>query len=208
TAFDPPEADRSSSSAAGDIWALGVTLFEALTRRSPSGLRERAGPIELPEDFSAEFRDVVGRCLSPSPHLRPTVGELLAWTREQAADSAAAAAHAAAATAQPVEVLSEEPKREPAQAPAPAPAPTSTSMAGSQPVSEAAPPAPTAPSANKLRSLLAVTVGAALIAALCWNGLRIIKAHGSSALPPPHVQAPAASPPPAVDASAPQERAD
>src|ERR1700733_9004388 len=32
TAYDPPERQDGSGSPAGDIWALGVTLFEALTR--------------------------------------------------------------------------------------------------------------------------------------------------------------------------------
>lgn len=43
TVYDPPEARHGSSSTAGDIWALGVTLFEALTRRPPSGLGELQG---------------------------------------------------------------------------------------------------------------------------------------------------------------------
>jgi serine/threonine protein kinase len=65
--YDPPEARRGSTSTAGDIWALGVSLFEALTCRAPSGLGECKEAMVLPADFSEEFRDVVTRCLSPRP---------------------------------------------------------------------------------------------------------------------------------------------
>ena len=80
TVYDPPEARHGSSSTAGDIWALGVSLFEALTRRPPSGLGEPREAIVLPADFSPAFRDIVARCLSPSPQDRPSVAELVDWT--------------------------------------------------------------------------------------------------------------------------------
>ena len=73
TVYDPPEARHGSSSTAGDIWALGVSLFEALTRRPPSGLGEPREAVVLPADFSPAFRDIVARCLSPSPQDRPSV---------------------------------------------------------------------------------------------------------------------------------------
>jgi len=91
TAYDPPEARQGSTSPAGDIWALGVTLFEALTRRLPSGLGEPGEAPVLPADFSPAFRDVVTRCLSPSPQDRPSLAELAAFARGPTADSAAAA---------------------------------------------------------------------------------------------------------------------
>ena len=71
TVYDPPEARHGSSSTAGDIWALGMSLFEALTRRPPSGLGEPREAVVLPADFSPAFRDVVTRCLNPSPQDRP-----------------------------------------------------------------------------------------------------------------------------------------
>jgi serine/threonine protein kinase len=88
TVYDPPEARHGSSSTAGDIWALGVCLFEALTRRPPSGLGEGSEAVALPSDFSPAFRDIVTRCLSPNPQNRPSVTELVAWTRGQPAGSA------------------------------------------------------------------------------------------------------------------------
>src|SRR5665213_2063545 len=85
--YHPPEGRHGSSSTAGDIWALGVCLFEALTRCPPSGWGERSEAVALPADFSPAFRDVVARCLNPSPQNRPSVTELVAWARGQAAGS-------------------------------------------------------------------------------------------------------------------------
>ena len=68
TVYDPPEARHGASSTAGDIWALGVSLFEALTRRQPSGLGEPR-EVVLPGDFSPTFRDVVARCLLSLIHI-------------------------------------------------------------------------------------------------------------------------------------------
>ncbi len=88
TVYDPPEARNGSISAAGDIWALGVCLFEALTRRPPLGRSERREAIALPPDFSPAFRDIVTRCLNSNPQDRPSVTELVAWARGQPAGSA------------------------------------------------------------------------------------------------------------------------
>ena len=88
TAYDPPEARQGSTSPAGDIWALGVTLCEALTRRLPSGLNEPGEAPVLPADFSPVFRDIVTRCLSVNPHDRPGLKELAAFARGQAAEAA------------------------------------------------------------------------------------------------------------------------
>jgi hypothetical protein len=88
TAYDPPEARQGSTSPAGDIWALGVTLCEALTRRLPSGLNEPGEAPVLPADFSLVFRDLVTRCLSLDPHDRPGLKELAAFARGQSTESA------------------------------------------------------------------------------------------------------------------------
>jgi serine/threonine protein kinase len=80
--YHPPEARDGSCSTAGDIWALGVTVCEALTRRQPSGLRGGGDGAGLPP-LSAAFREFVARCVRRSPHDRPAVGELEAWVRGQ-----------------------------------------------------------------------------------------------------------------------------
>ena len=86
--YDPPEARDGAYSAAGDIWGLGVSLFEALTRSPPSGLDERRGVVALPRDFSPTFHEIVARCLSRRPYDRPKVTELEAWVHGQSAGPA------------------------------------------------------------------------------------------------------------------------
>ena len=79
SAYTPPEACNGTRTAAGDVWALGVTLCEALTRQQPSGLHE--GDMLLPPELSPVFRGLVARCLNRRTRNRPTVNELQVWAR-------------------------------------------------------------------------------------------------------------------------------
>jgi TonB family protein len=169
TVYDPPEARYGSSSTAGDIWALGVCLFEALTRRPPSGWGERGEAIALPADFSPAFRDVVARCLNPSPQNRPSVTELVAWARGQAAESAADA------TVQPAAIAPLEPTT-------PEPAPRRTTPPPAAP--EAARSAPPMAKSPNPRALLTAVLGAVVILALGWAGMRIVRSHRTPTPPP------------------------
>ena len=168
TAYDPPESGSGNSSTAGDVWALGVCLFEALTRRSPSGSPGRGEAVALPDDFSPAFRDVVTRCLDPRPQKRPSVTELIAWA------SGGTAGFAADATVQPAAIVPPEPTTPEPPAPsriAPPPAPP-----------EATQPAPFVATSRNPRALLAAVLGAVVILALGWAGLRMA---GSNRTPAP-----------------------
>ena len=166
--YDPPEARRGSTSTAGDIWALGVSLFEALTCRAPSGLGECKEAVVLPADFSEEFRDVVTRCLSPRPQERPTVRELIAWARGRSAGPAPAATIQQAAL-----VL---------------PDPASARTAAPRAAPEAARPPPPMARSVKPQALLAVMLGATVILLLGWTGVRMFRTDHTSASPSPHVE--------------------
>src|SRR5581483_1985387 len=73
--YDPPELAATGTSTAGDIWALGVTLVEALTQRYPVP-DERSQTSLLPAGLPPQFIGTVRRCLSRAPANRPTVNEL------------------------------------------------------------------------------------------------------------------------------------
>ena len=74
--YDPPEAKDGRISAAGDIWALGITMVEALTQCPPAWPDERSETASLPASLPPTFVETVRRCLSRNPADRPTVTEL------------------------------------------------------------------------------------------------------------------------------------
>src|SRR5437899_8173408 len=55
--YDPPEARDGIHSPAGDIWPLGVSLFEALTRSRPPCLAGGRDGVVLPHEFSPTLRE-------------------------------------------------------------------------------------------------------------------------------------------------------
>jgi len=83
--YDPPESKTGKTSPAGDIWALGVTLVEALTQCPPAWPDERSESPSLPTTLPASFADIVRRCLNRSPESRPTVADLTTWIKAPAA---------------------------------------------------------------------------------------------------------------------------
>jgi outer membrane biosynthesis protein TonB len=201
TAYDPPEAGQGTTSPAGDVWALGVTLCEALTGRLPSGLSEPGEAPVLPADFSPAFRDVVARCLSPNPQDRPSLTELAAFTRGQSAQSAPAMTIELPALAPP-EPMASEPITSGPTTPEPmasepmtpelmtaAPAPLATLPAQVAPTDERPAP-PVEESANPRSGTL--ILGALVILALVWTGVRLFSGHRAPAPPPAPVQAPVA----------------
>jgi hypothetical protein len=166
TRYDPPEARLGSGSAASDIWALGLSLFEALTRRSPAGLGEPREAVVLPADFPPGFREAVARCLSPRPHDRPSVAELSDWVRGRPLASAPVATS-------------------PAAVPIPAPQPTRAQQAAS----DAARPAPSADEPRMPPAVLAVIIGIFVILGLGWITVHLLRSHRAPAPPPVEVPA-------------------
>ncbi|KAL2343751.1 hypothetical protein Fmac_005036 [Flemingia macrophylla] len=71
---------------AADIWSLGCTVLEMLTRQPPysdlEGMQAlfqigRGAPPPIPEYLSKDSRDFILRCLQVNPNKRPTAAQLL-----------------------------------------------------------------------------------------------------------------------------------
>jgi serine/threonine protein kinase len=73
--YDPPEANHSSLSSAGDIWGLGMTLVEALTQGLPR-FDDQSVTACLPPAVPPALVDTVQRCLSTDPAARPSASDL------------------------------------------------------------------------------------------------------------------------------------
>jgi TonB family protein len=155
--YDPPEARDGSFSTAGDIWALGVTLFEALTQKVPARPEERSHGVVLPPDFSPMWADVVRECLSRRPADRPGIKNLQVWVHKLHRPSVA------------------EP------APATAPPPPAAGQAQNRLViraiveREEVPQAP--PEPRSFQSFLPSILGAIVILAAGWGGVRLLMSH-------------------------------
>lgn len=89
--YNPPEARDGSCSTSGDIWALGVTLCQALTTRLPSRSGERSDDLVLPPDLPVSFVSVIRRCLIRNPAIRPNVNYLHDWLNRGSAQQDSAA---------------------------------------------------------------------------------------------------------------------
>jgi hypothetical protein len=75
--YDPPEASYARFGSADDIWALGVTLVEALTQHLPWA-NEQLDAACLPTTVPPDFVDTVQRCLRYKSATRPSATDLQA----------------------------------------------------------------------------------------------------------------------------------
>ena len=75
--YDPPELATSGVTAAGDVWSLGVSLVEAMSKEQP---RFEGGSLRLPDALRPDsFREVAAGCLERDPARRWTVADLGQW---------------------------------------------------------------------------------------------------------------------------------
>jgi TonB family protein len=154
SAYDPPEYRDGGYSTAGDIWGLGMCLLEALSRRLPAGLDDGRGVVAVPPDFSPAFRDIVVQCLSRRPFDRPKVPEIEAWLRRRATEAAWVWAPQPAAI----------PEVSTADVVPPPALPVEETTLDSA-----------APQPPRRRTLVALIVGAVVILALSWAGIRALR---------------------------------
>jgi TonB family protein len=69
SAYDPPE--KTAASFSGDLWSLGVTLCEALTRQLPA--RDQHGLPQAPANLPAPFDQIVQPCLAVNRESRVSI---------------------------------------------------------------------------------------------------------------------------------------
>jgi TonB family protein len=72
---DPPEIAQAGASYAGDVWSLGVTLVEAVTKQLPSWNRGAVAESVL-DGLPPLFRVPVSNCLRLDPRQRWTAADL------------------------------------------------------------------------------------------------------------------------------------
>jgi eukaryotic-like serine/threonine-protein kinase len=76
SAYDPPELAPTGPSPAGDVWSLGMTIVEVLTKRLPvwewTGHADPPAPRTLP----APFLEIVRNCLRRDPAMRCALREI------------------------------------------------------------------------------------------------------------------------------------
>jgi TonB family protein len=72
--YDAPEKSGGIVSLSSDIWALGATIYEALTQRLPE--RRKDGTAELPEKLASPFDEIVQQCLKSDRERRPSIAAI------------------------------------------------------------------------------------------------------------------------------------
>jgi TonB family protein len=78
-AYTPPESASGENSQAGDIWALGVTLVETLTRHLPEGASSPSaggGEVTVPDALTEPFLDIARNSLTRKPQQRWTIAQI------------------------------------------------------------------------------------------------------------------------------------
>ena len=181
SAYDAPEAHEGNYSAAGDIWALGVTQCEAFARRRPSGL-DGVGEVELPSDVPEPFREIVARCLSRNPQDRPQASELQSWLRGEPEVAAAASLQPPAIplpqSAMPQPTANLPTPMEPSKSPS-ATKSTVRLVIRAEILPEEEPR--TAVRQPSTRRALPLVLGAVAVLALSWIGYRVFRTDAPSA---------------------------
>jgi serine/threonine protein kinase len=99
--LDLYRAPEGILSAASDIWSLGITVVECLTRRIPERQSAGSNAVLISTSIAAPFFDFSRHCLNPIPQRRWMVPQLQAVLGNESPDSPASAVTKSNATSQP-----------------------------------------------------------------------------------------------------------
>jgi TonB family protein len=78
TVCDAPETEYGPIAPASDVWSLGATLVEVLTKYPPDWNRARAAEPTVPESMPEPFASIARKCLRSDPARRITLDEIAA----------------------------------------------------------------------------------------------------------------------------------
>ena len=210
--YAAPEARGGQFSRASDVWSLGITIVEALTRHPLSSADGRPGVASLSGELPRDFVSLVVRCLNQNPSVRPSPQQLRAWiTGETGGPSAVgtsgtdAPASVTSAPTPPPEPAPAGVAAQPAIAAASIPAPMPPLESAASPSRDSLPRGPLArrrTAAAPDRSF-GLYVAAAAVLALVWAGSRLLHGQHPPAQAAVDSVAPASAPAAAPAAAAP-----
>jgi TonB family protein len=174
--YDAPELPSARYTPKADVWSLGVTLFEALTQRTPELPQNTSADPAIPENLPEPFRDLARHALRRQPEKRWSVADIAA--RLNPAPLAAAAAVASASRAAPSTI-------------SPLSVPLSQELAipaAKLPVSPALPAHPIFEASKRRQSspsdyLIPVLLGAAVLVGLYFAIPKVINFRSQSSTP-------------------------
>jgi TonB family protein len=163
------------------MWALGVTMVQALTQRMPTWPDGGSQTPLLPEGFPRDFGDVVLRCLHQNPTERPTPQELKGQISGEITAPLAVLPEPMAVAPDPPAPQKTVVSRQPARQEPVLSEPVRAEIV-SRAVAEAT--APTAARATPKRSITPLLVGAAIGLLVIWGWTRLFHKPRN---PPPSV---------------------
>jgi TonB family protein len=76
--YDPPEGISAKSTPAGDVWALGIILVEALTQRSPVSSTVGHAEPSIADNLPVPFLEIARNSLHRDPRRRWTIAQISA----------------------------------------------------------------------------------------------------------------------------------
>jgi TonB family protein len=89
--YDPPEAISGMLTSATDVWSLGTTLVEVLTRRLPDWQPGSHREPVVPETIQAPYQEIARQCLRLEPQRRISVSDIAARLNSRVAVALASA---------------------------------------------------------------------------------------------------------------------
>jgi TonB family protein len=78
TVCDAPETENGVMIPASDLWSLGATLVEVLTKYPPVWNRAKGADPTVPESMPEPFASIARKCLRSDPSRRITISEISA----------------------------------------------------------------------------------------------------------------------------------